>query len=123
MIGLPFGLLVLSHAVLPLSKQLTVLSGSMWSKTLQGARALRIEMLLLHEFHDRKFILPDKLTAFDKAKMTKAKGGKGAAQTQQVGNARAGCMSAGACPDGWPVHIHSTFTILIHNTTHLPDLQ
>lgn len=73
-------------AVIPLSKQLSVVSGSLWSKTLQGARAQRIEMLLLHEFHDRKFILPDKLTARDKAaqvaaqsaKSSKgAKGGKG----------------------------------------------
>ncbi len=29
---------------------------------LQGQRAQRIEMLLLHEFHGRKFLLPDKLT-------------------------------------------------------------
>jgi DNA polymerase alpha subunit A len=53
--------------VLPLSKQLSVVSGSLWSRTLQGARAQRIEMLLLHEFHARKFILPDKLSQRDKA--------------------------------------------------------
>jgi hypothetical protein len=47
---------------LPLTKQLTNLSGSLWSRTLAGQRAQRIEMLLLHEFHDRKFILPDKLS-------------------------------------------------------------
>jgi len=72
-------------AVLPLTKQLSVVSGSLWSKTLQGARAQRIEMLLLHEFHDRKFILPDKLNARDKAaqaaaqasKSAKSKGAKG----------------------------------------------
>jgi DNA polymerase alpha subunit A len=50
-------------SVLPLSKQLSCLSGSMWSRTLQGQRAQRIEMLLLHEFHARKFMLPDKMTA------------------------------------------------------------
>ena len=47
---------------LPLTKQLTNLSGSLWSRTLAGQRAQRIEMLLLHEFHSRKFILPDKLS-------------------------------------------------------------
>ena len=49
-------------SALPLTKQLTNLSGSLWSRTLAGQRAQRIEMLLLHEFHARKFILPDKLS-------------------------------------------------------------
>ena len=48
--------------VLPLTRQLSNLSGSLWSKALQGQRAQRIEMLLLHEFHQRKFMLPDKLS-------------------------------------------------------------
>ena len=48
--------------MLPLTKQLTNLSGSQWSRTLAGQRVQRIEMLLLHEFHARKFILPDKLS-------------------------------------------------------------
>ena len=47
-------------SVLPLSLQLTNFSGFLWSRTLQGHRAQRIEMLLLHEFHRRKFLLPDK---------------------------------------------------------------
>ena len=51
-----------SPSALPLTKQLTNLSGSLWSRTLAGQRAQRIEMLLLHEFHDRKFILPDKIS-------------------------------------------------------------
>lgn len=59
-------------SVLPLTKQLTNLSGSLWNKTLQGQRAQRIEMLLLHEFHDRKFILPDKMSYKEKEKARQA---------------------------------------------------
>lgn len=41
---------------------------------LQGARAQRIEYLLLHEFYGRGFILPDKLTAKEReAELRKAK--------------------------------------------------
>jgi DNA polymerase alpha subunit A len=46
--------------MLPLTKQLTSLAGNLWSSTLQGGRAQRIEFLLLHEFHNRGFLLPDK---------------------------------------------------------------
>ena len=46
---------------LPLSRQLTNLSGSLWNRTLQGGRAQRTEYVLLHEFHSRKFMVPDKL--------------------------------------------------------------
>ncbi|KAI8801738.1 DNA polymerase family B-domain-containing protein [Cladochytrium replicatum] len=45
---------------IPLSKQLTNLAGNLWSKTLASSRADRNEYLLLHEFHNRKFIVPDK---------------------------------------------------------------
>lgn len=55
-------------SVLPLTRQLTNISGNLWSKTLQGARAQRVEYLLLHEFHLRKFILPDKLSQKEKEK-------------------------------------------------------
>jgi DNA polymerase alpha subunit A len=51
----------------PLTKQLTTLSGNTWSKTLVGGRAERIEVLLLHEFHRAKFICPDR-KGFDKKK-------------------------------------------------------
>eukprot|EP00698_Gefionella_okellyi_P007248 TRINITY_DN1759_c3_g1_i1.p1 TRINITY_DN1759_c3_g1~~TRINITY_DN1759_c3_g1_i1.p1 ORF type:complete len:1451 (-),score=432.17 TRINITY_DN1759_c3_g1_i1:59-4213(-) len=47
---------------IPLSKQLTNLSGNLWSRTLAGGRAERIEYLLLHEFHNRKYMVPDKLS-------------------------------------------------------------
>ncbi|GLJ35374.1 hypothetical protein SUGI_0711430 [Cryptomeria japonica] len=53
-------------SVLPLTRQLTNISGNLWSKTLQGARAQRVEYLLLHEFHARKYIVPDKMSARDK---------------------------------------------------------
>lgn len=54
-------------AVLPLTRQLAELSGSLWSKALLNQRAQRIEYLLLHEFHNNKFILPDKMTSKDRA--------------------------------------------------------
>lgn len=56
---LAMGLAIYLNAV-PLTLQLSNISGFLWSRTLQGNRAQRIEMLLLHEFHARKFLLPDK---------------------------------------------------------------
>ncbi|RNC61911.1 putative DNA polymerase I alpha catalytic subunit [Trypanosoma cruzi] len=45
---------------IPLTKRLTTLAGNLWSRTLYGARSERIEYLLLHAFHDLKFVTPDK---------------------------------------------------------------
>jgi DNA polymerase alpha subunit A len=72
-------------SILPLSKQLTCISGNLWSRTLQGARAQRIEFLLCHEFlkvgskkaglHAQagnttcKLLLPDKLTKAERGKI------------------------------------------------------
>ncbi|OAY65117.1 DNA polymerase alpha catalytic subunit [Ananas comosus] len=53
-------------SVLPLTRQLTNISGNLWGKTLQGARAQRVEYLLLHAFHAKKFIVPDKIPARNK---------------------------------------------------------
>uniref|UniRef100_A0A7N0TAE2 DNA polymerase n=1 Tax=Kalanchoe fedtschenkoi TaxID=63787 RepID=A0A7N0TAE2_KALFE len=50
-------------SVIPLTHQLTKLSGNLWGKTLQGARAQRVEYLLLHAFHEQKYINPDKTSA------------------------------------------------------------
>ncbi|KAI8978630.1 DNA polymerase family B-domain-containing protein [Pilobolus umbonatus] len=75
---------------LPLTYQLTTLAGNLWSRTMTGARAERNEFLLLHEFHRRKYISPDKFLAFkapvvvdptnndsdDEAAAPKKKGGK-----------------------------------------------
>jgi len=46
--------------VLPLSKQLTNISGNLWTRSIKGVRAERIEYLLLHEFHRLKYITPEK---------------------------------------------------------------
>ncbi|KAI9348733.1 putative DNA polymerase alpha catalytic subunit [Zopfochytrium polystomum] len=47
--------------ILPLTKQLTNLAGNLWSRTIMaGSRADRNEFLLLHEFHNKKYVVPDK---------------------------------------------------------------
>ncbi|CAI9110186.1 OLC1v1010165C1 [Oldenlandia corymbosa var. corymbosa] len=61
-------------SVLPLTRQLTNISGNLWGKTLQGARAQRVEYLLLHAFHAKKFIVPDRFSSQAREmKMTKRK--------------------------------------------------
>ena len=52
--------LMLKLQVIPLTKRLTNISGNLWSRTVKGARAERIEFLLLHEFHAKNFILPER---------------------------------------------------------------
>ena len=46
--------------LIPLTKQLTNLAGNLWSRTLTGTRSDRNEHLLLHEFHQAKYVVPDK---------------------------------------------------------------
>ncbi|EFH39209.1 hypothetical protein ARALYDRAFT_359258 [Arabidopsis lyrata subsp. lyrata] len=48
--------------VLPLTLQLTNISGNLWGKTLQGGSAQRNELVLRHTYHWKKFILPDKIS-------------------------------------------------------------
>lgn len=69
--------------VLPLTKQLTNLAGNLWTKSLQGKRAERIEYLLLHEFHRLKYVPPDKETY--KMKLAKNEGKKRAAGGKDKG--------------------------------------
>ena len=47
-------------SVIPLTKQLTNIAGNLWFRSLQNARAERNEMLLLHEFRKKGFVVPDK---------------------------------------------------------------
>ncbi|KAK9061861.1 hypothetical protein SSX86_019045 [Deinandra increscens subsp. villosa] len=60
-------------SVLPLTRQLTNISGNLWGKTLQGARAQRVEYLLLHAFHAKKFMVPDKFYSPKENKLAKRK--------------------------------------------------
>ncbi|XP_026057085.1 DNA polymerase alpha catalytic subunit-like [Carassius auratus] len=46
--------------VLPLALQITNIAGNVMSRTLMGGRAERNEYLLLHAFHEKNFIVPDK---------------------------------------------------------------
>ncbi|KAK1300169.1 DNA polymerase alpha catalytic subunit [Acorus calamus] len=57
-------------SILPLTRQLTNISGNLWGRTLQGARAQRVEYLLLHAFHAKKYIVPDKISAREKEAKT-----------------------------------------------------
>jgi DNA polymerase alpha subunit A len=54
--------LMLHLMIVPLTKQLTTIAGNLWFRSLQNARAERNEWLLMHEFHSRKFLCPDKKT-------------------------------------------------------------
>ncbi|KYR01843.1 DNA polymerase alpha catalytic subunit [Tieghemostelium lacteum] len=54
-------LLLFHLQILPLTKQLTNLAGNQWDRSLKGLRAERIEYLLLHTFHQKKYLLPDKI--------------------------------------------------------------
>jgi len=63
--------LMLKLQVIPLTKQLTNLSGNLWSRTMRGARAERIEYLLMHEFHNKKYVLPER-KPFEKKNATAA---------------------------------------------------
>jgi DNA polymerase alpha subunit A len=65
--------LLMKLQIVPLTKQLTTCSGNLWSRTLRGARAERIEYLLSHEFHALKYVLPEKKQFEEKGK----KGGGG----------------------------------------------
>uniref|UniRef100_A0A667X5Z3 DNA polymerase n=1 Tax=Myripristis murdjan TaxID=586833 RepID=A0A667X5Z3_9TELE len=64
--------------VLPLALQITNIAGNVMSRTLMGGRSERNEFLLLHAFHEKNYIVPDK-PSFKKAQqeMEEVDAGKG----------------------------------------------
>lgn len=66
--------LMFKMEVVPLTKQLSNIAGNLWSKTLGHTRAQRVEYLLLHEFHARKHIVPDRLSAKERRRVAAANG-------------------------------------------------
>lgn len=69
--------LMFKLSLLPMTKELTNIAGNLWSKTLTGSRSDRVEHLLLHEFYNRKYIVPNKTfnTVFSNAKRKAAYSG------------------------------------------------
>ncbi|XP_069007702.1 DNA polymerase alpha catalytic subunit isoform X1 [Embiotoca jacksoni] len=59
--------------VLPLAMQITNIAGNVMSRTLMGGRSERNEFLLLHAFHDKNYIVPDK-PSFKKAQQEMVEG-------------------------------------------------
>lgn len=72
--------IALKVQMLPLTKVLTNLAGNSWGRTLSGTRAERNEYILLHEFHKKKYICPDKIFEKGKPKVEEQnpEGGEGA---------------------------------------------
>jgi DNA polymerase alpha subunit A len=62
---------------LQLAYQITCIAGNVLSRTLVGGRSERNEYLLLHAFHDKDFLLPEKRTNQFKAKQHQAIVAKG----------------------------------------------
>ncbi|EGB05577.1 hypothetical protein AURANDRAFT_30667 [Aureococcus anophagefferens] len=80
--------LMLRLQIMPLSKQLTAISGNLLARTLKGHRAERIEYLLLHEFHRIKYIAPEK-QRYDEDSDDDSNGKKGKKRDRHAGRAKA----------------------------------
>jgi len=76
--------------ILPLTKQLTNIAGNLWVRTMKGNRAERNEYLLLHEFHQLKYLVPEKLTAKQRKEDAEAAAGEGGATAGSNNKAKYG---------------------------------
>eukprot|EP00439_Symbiodinium_sp_Y106_P070456 s563_g12.t1 len=75
--GLGCGSILAVRLQRPLTRQLTSLAGNLWNGSLQNKRAERNELLLCHEFHSKKFVLPDKESLSQKKRRLQIEGGQG----------------------------------------------
>ena len=118
---------MLKLQVIPLTKQLTNLSGNLWSRTRRGARAERIEYLLLHEFHMMKYILPEK-KAFDNNSgggSKRSSGGRGGGGDGHVGGrsrTRAKAAYAGGLVLEPKKGLYDTYILLLDFNSLYPSL-
>lgn len=97
--------------ILPLTKQLTNLAGNLWARSLKGARAERIEYLLLHEFHRLKYVVPDKEFS---------KGGSGA--SGQAGRKRPKAAYAGGLVLEPKKGLYDKFVLLLDFNSLYPSI-
>ncbi|GAB5035819.1 dna polymerase alpha catalytic [Nannochloropsis oceanica] len=79
--------LCLRLQLVPLTKQLTNISGNLWARTIKGNRAERIEYLLLHEFHNLKYVTPER-HAFGARDPSKEQQGGGKGGSKKAGAAQ-----------------------------------
>jgi len=86
-----------SLQILPLNKQLTNLAGNLWNSSLQNKRAERNELLLCHEFHKKKFVLPDRESFAARKRRQQLEGGgnAGADLDNAEGPEQQGAAAAG----------------------------
>lgn len=52
--------LMIDLNILPLALQITNIAGNLMTRTLQGGRSERNEFLLMHAFHEKQYIIPDR---------------------------------------------------------------
>lgn len=113
----------LTHSlqILPLTKQLTNLAGNLWNMSLQNKRAERNEMLLCHEFHKRKFVLPDKENMAAKKKAAQV-GDDGEDQEQSASGRRGKAAYTGGLVLEPKVGMYDEFVVVLDFNSLYPSI-